>query len=106
MLTSIGNCLPDDLLVAKVHAVEKADRKADFFGFGLQFVCGVNDFHDTASFKNGITLFSNSLDDNFRISSSGFASATSNFPETPRRNVARCAPQPSFWPRSCAMLRT
>src|ERR1700683_2130706 len=106
VLTRIRNCLPDDLLMSKMHAVEKTDRKADFFAFGLQFICGVDDFHDAASFKKGMTRFSSSATGIFKISSSGFASAMSNFPETLRRNVARCAPQPSFWPRSCAILRT
>ena len=32
VLTRIGNGLPDDLLVAEMHAVEKADREAGFFG--------------------------------------------------------------------------
>jgi hypothetical protein len=35
VLARIGNCLPDDLLMAEVHAVEKADRKADFFAFSF-----------------------------------------------------------------------
>ena len=42
----------------------------------------------------------------YKTASKVVASATSNFPETLRRNATRCAPQPSFCPRSWAMLRT
>jgi hypothetical protein len=65
VLARIGNCLPDDLLVAEMHAVKKTDGEADLFAFGFQFVRGVDDFHDAASFKNGITLFSNSATGKF-----------------------------------------
>jgi hypothetical protein len=45
MLACVGNCLPDDLLVTEMHSIEKTNRKADFFAFGFQFVCSVDDFH-------------------------------------------------------------
>src|SRR5260221_12925390 len=99
VLTCIGNGLPDDLLMAEMHTVEKTDRKADFFAFGFQFACGVDDFHDAARFRYRITLFSKSPDDSFKISSRRIPSATSNFPQTLRRNFARCAPPSTFSPR-------
>jgi hypothetical protein len=31
----VGNGLTDDLLMAEMHAVEKANREANFFAFGF-----------------------------------------------------------------------
>jgi hypothetical protein len=45
VLSRVGNGLPDDLLMAQVHAVEKADGQAYFAAGGLQLSCGVNDIH-------------------------------------------------------------
>jgi cell shape-determining protein MreC len=46
VLAGIGNSLPDDLLVAKMHAIKKPNRKADFAVARLQFIGGMDDFHD------------------------------------------------------------
>ena len=113
VLARVGDGLPDDLLVAEMHAVEKRRwpgrpcgcPACSSFAAWMIFIL-TDTICQRASFKNGITLFSNSAAVNFKTASSGIASATSNLPETLRRSVARCAPQPSFWPRSCAMLRT
>src|SRR5215469_9590889 len=101
----VNDCLSDDLLVAEMHTIEETNRQANPLVAGVEFSRVVDEFH-AASFKNGITRCSISRADSFSTSSNGRASATSNFPETMRRNFARCAPQPSFWPSSCAMLRT
>jgi hypothetical protein len=45
MRARIGDGLPDDLLVAKMHAVEKTDGQADLAPIRLQLTCGVDDFH-------------------------------------------------------------
>ena len=58
---------------------------------------------EAASFRNGMTRDSSCAVENLRRSSKATASATSNFPETVRRNVLRCAPQPIFWPSSWAI---
>ena len=135
VLTRVGDGLADDLLMTEVDAVKNADGQANLAVAVAKFICTVNDVHrgncsgiseecriifrwrrsaesplrghdPAASFKNGITLFSNSAAVNFNTSSSFVASATSNLPETLRRSADKCAPQPSFWPSSCAMLRT
>jgi len=45
VLTCIGDGLADDLLMAEVDAVKKADGQADLAPGRLQFICGVDDFH-------------------------------------------------------------
>ena len=45
VFAGVGDGLPDDLLMTKVHAVEEADRKADFVAAGGQFVGGANQLH-------------------------------------------------------------
>jgi hypothetical protein len=45
VLVRIGDGLPDDLLMAKMDAIENADGQADFAPGWLQLVCGVDDFH-------------------------------------------------------------
>src|SRR5207237_10790915 len=45
MLASISDGLFDDLLVAEVDAVEKADRQTNAPIGGLQFGSGMGDFH-------------------------------------------------------------
>ena len=37
--------LPDDLLMAKMDAVEEANRQADFAAWRIQFTRGVDDRH-------------------------------------------------------------
>ena len=93
------------LALTKVVVDIREDADLPGFAIAAEFLCRVDNLH-AASFKNGITRFSSSVVESFRISSNGFALATSNFPETVRRSFARWAPQPSFCPRSCARLRT
>ena len=45
VLARIGEGLPDDLLVAEMHAVEEADGQADLAAARLQFIGGVDDLH-------------------------------------------------------------
>ena len=45
VLPRVGDGLADDLLMAEMNAVENADGQADFATAGLQFVCGMDDFH-------------------------------------------------------------
>ena len=45
VLARVGDGLADDLLMAEVDAVKKADGQADFAAAGLQFICGMDDFH-------------------------------------------------------------
>jgi len=45
VLPRVGDGLPDNLLVAKMHAVKHADGQADLPAGGSQFVCGSDDFH-------------------------------------------------------------
>ena len=45
MATRIRHCLPDDLLVAEMHAIENANGHADFALAIAKVVCGADDFH-------------------------------------------------------------
>ena len=45
VLARVGDGLADDLLVAEVDAVKKADGQADLAAAGFQFFGGVNQFH-------------------------------------------------------------
>ena len=45
VLARVGDGLPDDLLVAKMHAVEHADGQADLPTGGSKLSCGSEDFH-------------------------------------------------------------
>jgi hypothetical protein len=45
MLARVGDGLPDDLLVAEMHAVEKTNGEADLAAARFQFIRGVDDFH-------------------------------------------------------------
>jgi hypothetical protein len=45
MLAGVGDGLPDDLLVAEMHAVENADGQTDFAAAVAQFVCDADNFH-------------------------------------------------------------
>src|SRR5208282_6937039 len=45
VLVRIGDGLADDLLMAEMDAVENADGQAALAVAGLQFVCGMDDFH-------------------------------------------------------------
>jgi hypothetical protein len=49
VLLGIGCGLADDLLVAQVNAIEKANRQADFAPGGLQFTKLMNEFHCVGS---------------------------------------------------------
>src|SRR5258708_37994758 len=49
MLPGVGDGLPDDLLMAEMHAVEHADGQADFPSASSQFGCGVDEFHSKKS---------------------------------------------------------
>ena len=101
--------LPQNLLVAKVHAVEHADGEAGFAAAVGQIGGLVDDLHDSVaadSWSIGTTHLARSSGDRVVSSSSGVAALTLNLPETVRRRPARCAPQPSAWPRSCASVRT
>jgi len=46
MLACIGDGLPDDLLVAEMHAIKHADGESDLAAAIAQFVSGVDDFHE------------------------------------------------------------
>ena len=48
MAPSIANCLPDDLLVSQVDAIEKADCQTHFFAGRLQFAGGADELHRLA----------------------------------------------------------
>lgn len=45
VLASIGEGLPDDLLMTKMHAIEDADGRADFAASGAEFGGGGEDVH-------------------------------------------------------------
>jgi hypothetical protein len=45
MLPRVGDCLADDLLVTKMHAVKNADGEADLAAAVAKFICGADDFH-------------------------------------------------------------
>ena len=45
VLAGVGDGLPDDLLVAEMHAVKHADGETDFAAAVVQFFGGVNDVH-------------------------------------------------------------
>lgn len=106
--------LPDHLLMSEVNAVEDPDGEAGFLREILELGGGMNDLHARtvgdqlarASSRNGMIRFSRAGSARLRISLIGSAFATSNRPEISRRKVARCAPQPSFSPRSWASERT
>ena len=111
--------------MAEMH-VEKADGEADLLlpgstGGGVDQLHGLSRWRATrekhselsqlvtrhasrcaCQFENGMTRFSISAV--VSLTSSGRASATSNFPI--RFAVGgKVRPQPIFWPRSCARLR-
>jgi hypothetical protein len=48
MLARIRDSLPDDLLVAQVHAVKHANGQADLLAAMAQIFCGVDEFHEGA----------------------------------------------------------
>ena len=94
VLARIGDGLPDDLLVAEMHAVKNADGQADLAAAGVEFVRGVDDFHSSRRWRpvsrNGNTLFSPiPRPSNSTRHQAGIASATSNLPETLRRKVGQ-----------------
>ena len=45
VMTRIGYRLADDLLMAKMNPVEKANRQAGFASNGMEFLGRVDDFH-------------------------------------------------------------
>jgi hypothetical protein len=45
VLARVGDRLPDDLLVAQMHAVKHANSQADLAGAWIQLVGGMDDFH-------------------------------------------------------------
>jgi hypothetical protein len=45
VLVRVGDGLANDLLMTKMNAVKNADGQADFAAAGLQFFCGMDDFH-------------------------------------------------------------
>ena len=45
VLAGIANRLPDDLLMAEVHAIKHANGSANFLRAGFQFTGGVDDVH-------------------------------------------------------------
>jgi hypothetical protein len=47
VLARIRDGLPDDLLMTKVHSVEKTNREADLAVAGVQFVGGSDELHET-----------------------------------------------------------
>ena len=55
VLARIGDGLPDDLLVAEMHAVKKADGQADLAAAGLEFIGGANDFHLASKLFRDVT---------------------------------------------------
>src|SRR4051794_4242253 len=106
MLLRVTDRLPNDLLMPQVHSVEESDRQTNVPSVALQFACRRNDFHwmqdsqPAARLRKGITRFSSSLLVRSSRSSSMMACATSNFPEVTRRRLVRCAPHPTFCPKS------
>src|SRR5262249_32687770 len=89
VLSCVAQGLADDLLMSQVNAIEKADGQANLSIFRLELRRAMDDAHRrpaqaTASFKNGITCFSNSRAVSLSTCSSGMACCTSNFPETAR----------------------
>ena len=109
VLVAVLDGLSQHLLMAKVHTVEHADRKAHLSAAVGQVGRLVEMFHDSAeadSWSIGTTRLARSSGERVGSSSSRVAALTLNRPEIVRRNPARCAPQPSAWPRSCASERT
>ena len=91
VLFRIGQGLPNDLLMTEVNAIEHSDGQRDFLSAGLEIICAVErlhrrDYSARVNWKNGMTRFSSSGSDHFKICSSGAASFTENFPESRRRN--------------------
>ena len=100
--------LPEYLLVTQVHAVEHAYREADS-AIAVGQIAGLVELLHVAgaeSLSIGTTRLAKSAGERFVNSSRVVAPLILNLPETVRRSPARCAPQPSVWPRSCASERT
>ena len=51
VLARVGNGLPDDLLMAEMHAVEHADGQADLATAVAQLTCGADDVHNFFSHR-------------------------------------------------------
>ena len=93
--------------MTQVHAVEHADREADS-AITVGQIAGLVELLHVAgaeSLSIGTTRLAKSAGE--RLSTSRVvAPLILNLPETVRRSPARCAPQPSVWPGSCASERT
>ena len=51
LLARVNDGLPDDLLVAKMHAVENADGKTDFASVRLKLSCVANQLHQISDLR-------------------------------------------------------
>src|SRR5688572_7290695 len=103
VLACVRQRLFQHLLMTQVHPVEHTDPDAYFASAGIQIGCAMDQLHGYSmleSFKNGITLWPRSFGPSSSTLSKGNASLTSNWPDAVRRNAERCAPQPTFCPRS------
>lgn len=110
VLSRVRDRLPDDLLVALMHAVEHADGQRHPAPLRAELVGAVERLHRELLGAGQLKerhhvlgqLGDRPLQDVFELG----GVIDENLPESSRRNVRRCAPQPSRCPRSCTSERT